>query len=326
VRPSRIAGVLILGFGLLGGAVLALRAAHPALLDRPQGHYLAYTLDPDLTEGLDVTVYRAGDRIPKRTEDSLTMDDFDRIRHEGVLRVGYDPIVIPFCYLNGRGQLVGYDVSFMHKLAKDLSVRLEFVPMTHQTLSPLLLSGEIDIAANSIYITGERMRTLAFSRPYLQSPPALLARSSIARKLLTRKSVQEQDSLRVACVDSPALLPLATKLFPDNEVVVVGSYDRLLSDSSLDVALWSLLEAKAFAMAHPGFTAVVSEEIGSPFLVAYCMSPASGHLQRYVDRWLDVQREDGFAQTQYRHWIEGIPSETSERRWCVLRNVLGWAE
>jgi ABC-type amino acid transport substrate-binding protein len=35
-----------------------------------------------------------------------------RIQHSGELRVGYNDGIIPFCYRNAAGQLVGYDVSF----------------------------------------------------------------------------------------------------------------------------------------------------------------------------------------------------------------------
>ena len=326
LRPVRLVGVLVAGFAILAGAVLILRASHPTFLARPQGNYLTFTLDEDLTSGLDVTVFEKPEDVPARPATVRAMETLDRIRAGGVLRVSYDPVVIPFCYVNANNQLVGYDVAFMHKLAKDMNVRLEFVPMTHQSLEPLLISGESDIAANCIYITEERMRTLAVSRPYIQTSPALLARSSIAKKLLTRTSIQEQTGLRVACEDSPALLPLAAVLFPNEKPVILQSYQDLLVDPSLQVAPWSLLEARAFALAHPGFTAVVPEGVGSPFLLAYFMAPGAGTFQRYLDHWIDVQHENGFEQKQRRYWIEGIQTDKRQPRWSILRNVLHWVD
>ena len=326
LRPVRIAGILLLGFILLGGVVVTLRAAHPKLLARPQSNYMSYALAPELTEGLGVTVYRTWEDVPKRAGARPALEGLDRIRSEGVLRVGYDPVVIPFCYLNDHGQLVGYDVAFMYRLAKDMDVRLEYVPMTLRTMVPMLVSGEIDIAANGVFVTEERMRTATVSRPYLQTPPALLARSTATRELLSRKSIREQTGLKVACLDSPALLPLATALFPKKNVVLVRSYEDLLTDASLQVAVWSLLEARAFALAHPGFTAVVPEDLGSPFLFAYLMPPRADQLQAYMDHWIEMRQADGFAQKQYRYWMEGIPSERKERRWSILRNVLGWVD
>ena len=326
LRPVRIAGILSLGLILLGGVVVALRASRPNPLPRPQSNYMSYSLAPELTRGLSVTVYRTPEEVPKRAARELALEGLDRIRSEGVLRIGYDPIVIPFCYLNNRGQLVGYDVAFMHRLAKEMGVRLEYVPMTLKTMVPMLASGEIDIAANGVFVTEGRMRAATVSRPYFQTPPALLARGTVARGLLSRESIRQQTGLKVACLDSPALLPLAQALFPKENVVLVRSYDELLTNAALQVAPWSLLEARAFALAHRGFTAVVPEDIGSPFLIAYLMPPKSQQLQSYVDRWIEIQQANGFAQEQYRYWIEGIPSETKEQRWSILRNVLRWVD
>ncbi|HXH73222.1 MAG TPA: cation:dicarboxylase symporter family transporter [Mariprofundaceae bacterium] len=325
IQPMRAAGIFIIGFLILGGTVVALRATPPALLTPKQGNYMGYTLDRSVTAGVDAVIYRNRDEVSKRSPALLALEALERIRTSGVLRVGYDPVAIPFCYRNDRGQLVGYDVAFMYRLAKDMNARLEFVPMTHETMAPMLKSGEIDIAANGIFVTAERMRTLAVSKPYLHSPPALLARSSVARQLLKHKAVEEHPELRVACMISPALLPLATALFPKQQVVPVRDYDVLLTDPALQAGLWSLVEARAFAMAHPGFTAIVPEYLGTPFLIAYAMSPDAASLQRYVDHWIDIQQENGFAQKQYRYWIEGIRTE-KQRRWSIIRNVLHWVE
>ncbi|WP_167631685.1 cation:dicarboxylate symporter family transporter [Mariprofundus ferrooxydans] len=325
VQPMRIAGVFVMGFAILGGSVVALRAIHPELLAPQRVSYMTYTLGPDVTEGVDVTVYSKGEDVPERPQALLSLDGLARIRSGGVLRVGYDPIVIPFCYRNNKNQLVGYDVALMYRLAKDMNVRLEFIPITHSTMTPMLRSGEVDIVANGVFVTAERMRMLSISRPYLKSPMALLARSAVADKLLDRKSIGKQTELKVACMVSPALLPLARALFPHQKVLPVQNYDALLTDPTLQVGLWSFFEARAFAMTHAGFTAVVPQGF-SPFLVAYAMSPKAGSLLRYVDHWIEIQQDDGFAQKQYRYWIDGIPGDKQKRRWSVIRNILHWVE
>src|SRR4030095_10940224 len=53
----------------------------------------------------------------------------ERIRQRGVLRVGYTADALPFAFFNSRGDLVGFDIDPAHRLASELSVRLEFVPI-----------------------------------------------------------------------------------------------------------------------------------------------------------------------------------------------------
>lgn len=51
------------------------------------------------------------------------------IRDRGVLRVGYLPDALPFSFFNATGDLVGFDVDLAHRLAGELRVKLEFVPI-----------------------------------------------------------------------------------------------------------------------------------------------------------------------------------------------------
>jgi Na+/H+-dicarboxylate symporter len=51
-----------------------------------------------------------------------------------MLRVGYLPDALPFAFVNGRGDLTGFDVALMHQLALELGVRLEFVPVGREML------------------------------------------------------------------------------------------------------------------------------------------------------------------------------------------------
>ena len=47
----------------------------------------------------------------------------------GVLRVGYIDGSMPYSFLNGRGELVGFDVEMAYMLAAELGVALEFAPV-----------------------------------------------------------------------------------------------------------------------------------------------------------------------------------------------------
>jgi hypothetical protein len=67
-------------------------------------------------------------------------------------------------------------------------------------------------------------------------------------------------------------------LFPQGEVVVVPDYDVLLRDNSIDAALWTLEQARVWAAANPGFSAVVPTDFGAPLLMAYLMPPNSPSL------------------------------------------------
>jgi hypothetical protein len=50
------------------------------------------------------------------------------IKDSGILRVGYNPIQVPFSYVNSTGKLLGFDIELMEILAFELGVELRFIP------------------------------------------------------------------------------------------------------------------------------------------------------------------------------------------------------
>ena len=119
---------------------------------------------------------------------------------------------------------------------------------------------------------------------------------------------------------------MARALLPQAQIVIVPDYDALLRDESIDAALWTLEQARAWAAANPGFSAVVPTDFGAPLLIAYLMPPNSGQFANFLNQWLDLQRANGFEQQMKDYWLEGKPRTDRQPRWSIIRNVLHWVE
>jgi hypothetical protein len=100
-----------------------------------------------------------------------------RARSRGALRVGYFADNPPYAYVNGRGELVGFDVEMAHQLATDLGVRLELVPLPRDVLQGLLDSLRCDILMAGIAVTPDRAANLLLSASYLDETPPCWSRS-----------------------------------------------------------------------------------------------------------------------------------------------------
>jgi Na+/H+-dicarboxylate symporter/ABC-type amino acid transport substrate-binding protein len=313
----RASGVAILGLAAL---VVAGTFAGKALAKKTADPYRDFTLDPSLTAGVNATVRKEPAAPAHAGRSSL-----DRIRASGTLRVGYAPHVIPFSYFNNAGELVGYDIAYAYALARDLNVDLELVPFTDWSrLNTDLAAGAYDIAVGGIFLTAARLREATASRPYLQSQPALIVRDHDAARFLDGRALRQAQGLRIAAFSSDILVPLARTLFPKGDVVVVPDYEALLHDPSIDAALWTLDQARAWAASHPGFSAVVPSDFGTPFLMAYLMPPDSREFAVLVDQWLELQTTNGFQAAAKSYWLEAKPRTPQTPRWSILRNVLKW--
>jgi proton glutamate symport protein len=319
LRPHRAAVAVALTVASFGVAVLGGLAARPLLLQPTSSGLQALTIDPRLAKGLDVVVIR-----PPVTAQIAVSPNSDptlaAIRASGVLRVGYNGGVPPFSYWNSRGELVGFDISFAYELARDLGVRLELVPYVWADLERDLQEMRIHVAMSGIYETDERLRSLALSHSYYQSPLALIVPSGQARRFLDHGEIAAMPGLRLAVRDGAVLVPMVQRLFPQAGVTVLHGDDVLaaLTSGAVDGVVWPLQQAGPWAEAHPGFTAVAPQHMRGPILFVYLVPPGALIFRHYLNEWLDLKAADGFRTAQIAYWMKGKPRADRPPRWNLL--------
>jgi ABC-type amino acid transport substrate-binding protein len=218
--------------------------------------------------------------------------------------------------------LVGYDVAYAYQLARDLNVRLRFIPFEWVKLAQNLIEGRFDIAMAGIYVTEDRLLELKASSPYFQSPLALFMPRARASGFTSRAKILERQGLKIGVFDDPVLVPRLKRTFPNAEIVIAPDYRQVPDFSRIDAAIWTLVKAEALAAAHPGLMAVAPSDVGNP-LLAYFMPPSAEEFEKFVNYWLNLKHSDGFESRQRAYWIARVPRADPTPRWSILRNVLG---
>jgi Na+/H+-dicarboxylate symporter/ABC-type amino acid transport substrate-binding protein len=317
LRPRRVALAAAMTVALFGVVALGGTALRPLLLHPTGSRLRDLTLDPRLTGEVDATVLNAPASTQAAAGDNSTLK---AIQASGVLRVGYNPNVMPFSYRNDRGELVGYDVTFAYELAHDLGVKLELIPFEWRRLESDLSERRFDVAMAGIYETHDRLQTFAVSRAYYQSSVALVVRAERAEQFRSRAQILALANLRLAVCDDPMLIPMAKFFFPKAAITVVASENvaAAIGADQIDGVMWTLQQASAWTAAHPGFTAVAPGDMGSPILLTYMMPPGADILRRYVDQWVALKEADGFRAAQVDYWIDGKPRSDRPPRWNLL--------
>ena len=317
LRPRRVALAAAMTVALFGVVVLGGTALRPLLLHPTGSRLQDLTLDPRLTGEVDATVLGAPASTQAAAGDNSTLK---AIQASGVIRVGYNPNVMPFSYRNDRGELVGYDVTFAYELAHDLGVKLELIPFEWRRLESDLIERRFDVAMAGIYETHDRLQTFSVSRAYYQSSVALVVRAERAEQFRSRAQILALANLRLAVCDDPMLIPMAKFFFPKAAITVVASENvaAAIGADQIDGVMWALQQASAWTAAHPGFTAVAPGDMGSPILLTYMMPPGADILRRYVDQWVALKEADGFRAAQVDYWIDGKPRSDRPPRWNLL--------
>jgi hypothetical protein len=99
-----------------------------------------------------------------------------RIKRRGKIRIGYYKNAMPFSFFNKDSILVGYGIDLAHRLAKDLEVSIEFVPIGIDLLISELDQDYFDIVMSDVFLSSKYAEEMELSKPYLHVSLALLTK------------------------------------------------------------------------------------------------------------------------------------------------------
>jgi Na+/H+-dicarboxylate symporter/ABC-type amino acid transport substrate-binding protein len=252
----------------------------------------------------------------------------DEILERGEMRACYFPDALPLAFQNEEGHLVGYDIEMVNGLANDLGVSILFHRIERSATAVLLDNGTCDIIASGVALTTSRARDLAFSTPYLQVAVSFVVSDHRRDEFATWERIAASSGLKIGIPDVPHYLRRIQRRLPRVELVTVDSPREYLAGKrpDLDALVMGAETGSAWTLVYPNFNVVVPKpgKILAP--AAYAMPLGEDKLVDVVNTWIALTRDDGTADALYRHWILGEDASAGEKRWSVIRNVLGWVQ
>ena len=104
-------------------------------------------------------------------DDSSSSADTDKL----VVQVGTSPTYPPF-ESEVQGELVGFDIALIEKIAEVEDFEVQFSSMQFDGLIPALKSGQLDVVVGAVSITDKRMDSVDFSNAYYESGLSILVK------------------------------------------------------------------------------------------------------------------------------------------------------
>jgi glutamate/aspartate transport system substrate-binding protein len=175
-----------------------------------------------------------------------------KIRDSGTIAVGYYESEIPFSYLDGKGQVVGYSYDITQKIVESLAQALKLpridikpIPLTLQNRFSMVQNKVVDIECVATTNTLERQKQFDFSATIFISSTRLMARkdagiadfsdlagktvvtkaSSTSEKLLRRLDAKMQYGINIISAVERSVSPLA--------MLQAGQADAYMLDDAL---------------------------------------------------------------------------------------------
>jgi ABC-type amino acid transport substrate-binding protein len=91
---------------------------------------------------------------------------WDVVQGRGELIIGTDPYWPPYQYLDGEGNLIGFEVDLIEMIAEELGLTVEWKTFVFDTIIPGVKAKTIDLGVSGFSITPERLSEVQYVIPH----------------------------------------------------------------------------------------------------------------------------------------------------------------
>jgi cyclohexadienyl dehydratase len=254
---------------------------------------------------LGLAVGVAGGLQGAAAQDSL----LHKILERGSLRVGTTGDYPPYSELDqSNNTYKGYEIDVVTQLAADLGVKVEFVATTWDTLGAGIAADKYDVTASGITMTLERLKTVAFSDPYLDSPLVPLILKKDDGKYATWRDM-DKAGVKLAVMAGTSAEESAKKSFTQAEIVPITApaldYQELLA-GRVDAAITdTIFIKKALAQYEKDFAVVGLDQPIEGQPISMMTLQGDQVWLNWVNTWIKLKQQTGFFDSLFQKWIAG---------------------
>jgi len=232
-----------------------------------------------------------------------------KILNRGTLRVGTTGDYPPFSELDqSNNTYKGYEIDVVTALAADLGVKLEFVPTSWDTLGAGIAADKYDVVASGVTMTLERLKSVAFSDPYLDSPLVPLILKKDDGKFASWRDM-DKAGVKLAVMAGTSAEESAKKSFTKAEIVSITApaldYQELLAGRVTAAITDTIFIKKALAQYEKDFAVVdIDHPIeGQP--ISMMTLQGDQVWLNWINTWVDLKKQTGFFDSLFQKWMAG---------------------
>lgn len=207
-------------------------------------------------------------RGPRRTSWSIALSQvrepatgsaLEVIRQSGVLRVGYLPDSLPFAFVNERGGLVGFDIELAHRLASELRVRLELMPVPREGLVDVVADGRCDLVMSGVAVTTLRASQILFSASCLDETLGLLVLDHDRERFASWRAIANLGAISIGVPDLPYFVDKLHELAPRAIVRPFNTVEEVFGAKRMDIdaVVLPAERGSAWTLLYPQYSVVV---------------------------------------------------------------------
>ncbi|MBP3365626.1 MAG: cysteine ABC transporter substrate-binding protein [Treponema sp.] len=239
----------------------------------------------------------------------------DQIKKNGTVRIAVFSDKKPFGYVDENGEYQGYDVYFGNRIAKDLGVKVKYVPVEAASRVEVLATGKVDIVLANFTVTPERAEKVDFALPYMKVALGIV---SPENALITAPEQLNGKTLIIA--KGTTAETFFTKNYPEIKLLKFDLYSEAynaLLDGRGDALSTDNTEVLAWAIENKGF-AVGVDSLGSLDTIAPAVQKGNTDLLGWINSEIKSLEKEQFFHADYEATLREVYGKDSDAEALVV--------
>jgi|TARA_B110000259_G_scaffold121229_1_gene137654 cyclohexadienyl dehydratase len=219
----------------------------------------------------------------------------NQILSSGELRVGTTGDWNPMSMKDpATNKYKGFDIDVMNELAKDIGVKVTFIPTEWKTIVSGITSNKYDVST-SVTKTAQRALVAGFSTSYYKYGTVPLVLKKNLKKFPTWDSLNNKN-VTIATTLGTSQEAKAKEFFPKSNLKSVESPARDFQEvlaGRADGHITSSTEANKLVITYPEL-AIVKDGSKNPAVLAMMIDQSDQVWLNYINHWVEIKKSSGF--------------------------------
>ena len=240
--------------------------------------------------------------FPKQGEPG-PMPDIPLSDRNGILNFGTAAVTEPMAYVYADEGVIGFDIEYAMRIARDLGMELNIVNMEFGALLPALISGKVDMIGAGLSITEERAKSVLFSEPYYEGGLAVMVQSGPENMGAATEKSSEPKTLAVLLGSSHE--SYARKHYADDRLLQYQTVPDLLlalKQGKTDAAFFAREMFRHVGPDNPEIGILADDVFFEPLGIIF--KPGNETLRLQFNDFLKEIRQNGIYDDMVQRWID----------------------
>jgi len=227
------------------------------------------------------------------------------VQESGTLRVGTTGDFNPMSYRNpATRELEGHQIDAAKELAKQMGVKVEFVPTTWQTLINGLNANQYDIVMTGTSMSVARAKAVGFTMPWGRNAFVPLALKTNEGKFKNWNELNDS-KVTVAVNLGTTMEQFVQKELPKANFRRVEApardWQELLA-GRVDVTISSLIEAAFLTKEYPQLVVLFREQPKNVIPMSFLVPIEDTVWLNFINNWIVINQAEGFFDRIGKEW------------------------